>query len=168
MRASSDNPELHLSSHHRLKHQMQDAGRLISQLSFSHSMSSRKTILNFIIMKPSSSKDILIHLNYEWTQWTVHYGDVDRLADTFGKHPLFVHIAPPRYKLQSKFSNYIWLHGLMKGYKRLKIPISSGCQAGPGSRHQVDVREMVEKWNAACSMIVILPLKFSVDQGINN
>ena len=42
----------------------------------------------------------------------------------------------------------------MKGYKRLKIPISSGCQAGPGSRHQVDVREMVEKWNAACSLLI--------------
>ena len=56
----------------------------------------------------------------------------------------------------------------MKGYKRLKIPISSGCQAGPGYRHQVDVREMVEKWNAALSMIVILPLKLRADQGSNN
>ena len=62
----------------------------------------------------------------------------------------------------------------MKGYKRLKIPISSGCQAGPGYRHQVEVgsgvemREMVEKWNAALSLIVILPLKLCADQGSNN
>ena len=75
--------------------------------------------------------------SYEWTQWTSLWRCVESRAH-FWKHPLFVHIAPPRYKLQSKFSNYIWLHGLMKGYKRLKIPISSGCQAGPGSRLQVE------------------------------
>ena len=96
---------------------------------------------------------------------------MERLGHTFGKHPLFVCIALLRYKLQSKFSNYIWLHGLMKGYKRLKIPISSGCQAGPGYRHQVEVGSRDEGNGGkveCCLMIVILPLKLSVDQGINN